>query len=160
MDVFCKQRPAEKLLPGSARAQELTSAVVDFVIRDLRPVSVVDNVGFLHLMEVAEPRYSVPCRRTINSYIDKWYFNVKACVQQELKQVEFMGMTTDMWISRAKDGYISLTAHCITGIVKSIRFTGLLCIFLISYPGLPRTDFMSQPWRKSGSKAGYILSHS
>ena len=114
MDVFCKQRPAEKLLPGSAIAQELTSAVVDFVLRDLRPVSVVDNVGFLHLMEVAEPRYSVPCRRTINSYIDKRYFTVKACVQQELKHVEFMGMTTDMWTSRSKDGYISLTAHYIS----------------------------------------------
>ena len=76
MDVFCKQRPAEKLLPGSARAQELTSAVVDFVIQDLRPASVVDNVGFLHLMEVTEPRYSVPCRRTINSYIDKRYLLV------------------------------------------------------------------------------------
>lgn len=65
-------------------------------------------------MEVAEPRYSVPCRRTINSYIDKRYFPVKACVQEELKHVEFMGMTTDMWTSRNKDGYISLTAHYIS----------------------------------------------
>jgi len=104
----------EKLSPVSARVQELTSTIVDFVIRDLRPVNVVDCVGFLHLMEVAEPRYTVPCRHTVNGYIDKWYLAVKACVQQEIKQVDYMGMTTDMWTLRSKDGYISVTAHYIS----------------------------------------------
>ena len=35
-------------------------------------------------------------------------------VQQDLKQVDYMGMTTDMWTSRSKDGYISVTAHHIS----------------------------------------------
>jgi len=62
MNVFCKSsRTVEKLSPLSARAQELTSATVDFVVHNLRPVNVVDCVGFLHLMEVAEPKYTVPC---------------------------------------------------------------------------------------------------
>ena len=51
---------------------------------------------FSTLMKVAEPRYVVPCRCTVNSYIDKRYLAVKARVQQELKQVDYMGMTTDM----------------------------------------------------------------
>lgn len=72
------------------------SIIVDFFLRDLRPVNVPGKVGFLHLMEVAEPRYSVPCRYTIRSYIDKWYISVRACVQQELKHVEVMGMTADV----------------------------------------------------------------
>ena len=80
MDVFYKpSRTVEKLSLISARAQELTSTVVDFVVRNLRPVNVVDSVGFLHLMEVAEPRYSVPCRRTVN--IDKRCLAVKARMQ-------------------------------------------------------------------------------
>ena len=67
MDVSYKpSRTAEKL-SSSARAQELTSAIVDFVVRNLGAVNVVDSVGFLLLMEVAEPRYTVPCRRTVNS---------------------------------------------------------------------------------------------
>ena len=64
-----------------ARAQELTSAIVDFDVHNLRPVSGVDSVGFLHLMEVAEPRYTVPCCHTVNSYINQQYLAVKACVQ-------------------------------------------------------------------------------
>lgn len=100
--MFCK--PTEMFVSSFVRAQELTTAVVDFVICDLRPVSVVDSVGFLHLMEVAKPQCMVPCRRTIDSYIDKKYFTVKAHMQQELKQVNYMGMTTDMWTSRVKMG--------------------------------------------------------
>ena len=115
MDVFCKpSRTVQKLSPVSARAQELTSAIVDLVVHDLRPVNVVDCVGFLHLMEVAEPQYMVPCRRTVNGYINKQYLGVKARVQQELKQVDYMGMTTDMWTLRSKYGYISITAHYIS----------------------------------------------
>ena len=89
----------------------MTIAVIDFIVCDLKPVNVVNSVEFLHLMEVAEPQYVVLCRHTCNSYmyINKRYSAVKAHVQQELKQVDYMGMTTDMWTSRSKDDYISIT---------------------------------------------------
>ena len=58
-------------LQGSAIAQELTNTVVDFVVCDWRPVNAVDSMRFLHLIEVAEPRHTVPCHPTVNSYIDK-----------------------------------------------------------------------------------------
>ena len=43
------------------RFKSLTSAVCEFIVRDLRPISVIDEIGFLNLMNVAEPRYTVPC---------------------------------------------------------------------------------------------------
>ena len=42
MDVFC--RTVEKLSSSSARVQQLTSVVVDFIFCDLRPVNAVDCV--------------------------------------------------------------------------------------------------------------------
>ena len=93
---------------GSKRAQELTGAVVEFIVRDLRPVRVVDCTGFLHLMEVVEPKYVVHCRRTISSYIDKQYTCLRNTIEQELKYVKYLGLTSDMWTSRAKDGYYPL----------------------------------------------------
>ena len=65
-------------------------------------------------MNVAEPRYVVPCHGTVSNYLDKKYLTVKSIIQQELKKVDHLGLTTDMWRSRANDGYISLTAHYIT----------------------------------------------
>ena len=90
--------------------------MVDFVVRNLRPVNIVDSVRFLHLLNVAEPQSIVPCRCTIDSYIDRRYLHVavKTCVKQELKQVEYMGLMTDMLTSRYKDGYISLSTHSIS----------------------------------------------
>ena len=111
LDVLCKaSRSVKKLSSSLQRAQELTGAVVDFFVRELRSVSVVYSVGFLHLLNVAEPQYIVSCHCTIDSYIDRWYLAVKTRVKQELKQVEYVGLTTDMWTSRSKDRYISLTA--------------------------------------------------
>ena len=74
---------------------ELTGDIVDFVMRDLRPVSVVDNVGFLHLLNVAESCSLSSHNR--HSYMYKRYLDVKTRVKEELKQVEYMGLTTDMW---------------------------------------------------------------
>ena len=56
LDVFYKASRSVKMLSSSSqRAQELTGAMVDFLMCDLRPVHVVDSVGFLHLLNVAEP---------------------------------------------------------------------------------------------------------
>ena len=95
------------------RFKSLTSAVCKFIVRDLRPISVVDDIGFLNLMNVAEPRYIVPCRSTIKRRIDERYLHERSRVKASLHSVEYMTCTTDMWTSRASDAYISLTCHFI-----------------------------------------------
>ena len=52
-----------KLPTSSMQVKMSTEAVADFVLKDMRPVSVVDGQGFLNLMHVVEPRYTVPCRK-------------------------------------------------------------------------------------------------
>ena len=80
MDSFVQTSSVKKLPHHSTHAVELTNAVVEFVARDLRPVSIVDGCGFLNLMEVAEPRYTVPCQRTIMNLIDRKYCELKCSV--------------------------------------------------------------------------------
>ena len=106
IDEYYQKPNVNVVGPGSKWAQELTGAVVEFIIRDLHPVRVVDCMGFLHLMKVAEPRYVVLCRRTVTNYIDKQYVTVRNSVEQELKDVHYLILTTDMWTSRENDGYI------------------------------------------------------
>ena len=106
-------RNVEKLPYNSVRAKILTESIAEFIVRDLRPVSIVNGDGLLNLMEVAEPRYVVPCCRTIDTVIDKMYCSSKQRVCDELSSVSCLGMTTDMWTSRSNDGYISLITHFI-----------------------------------------------
>ena len=95
------------------REKMLTEAVADFISKDMRPVSTIDGQGFLNLIHVAEPRYTVPCRKTVMGIIDHRYHALKDRVGSLVAQQSFLSLTTDMWTSRAGDGYISLTAHYI-----------------------------------------------
>ena len=103
----------EKLSPNCEKAKRLTRKICEMIARDLRPVSIVDDVGFLSLMKEAEPRYVVPCRSTISRHLDDLYIEQKRIVRGMLANVNFFCLTTDMWTSRSNDGYISLTCHFI-----------------------------------------------
>ena len=83
-------------------------------MKDMRPVSTVDGEGFLNLIQIAEPRYSVPCRKTIMGFIDKKFLSAKNQIKSQLGKQSSLSLTTDMWTSRSGDGYISLTTHYIT----------------------------------------------
>ena len=64
--------------------------------RDIRPLSVVDDVGFLNLMKEAEPRYIVPCRSTISRHMDELYMTEKHRVRSVVSNADFMCCTTDI----------------------------------------------------------------
>ena len=44
-----------KLSSSLQHARMLSDPIVEFIARDMRPVSVVDGIGFQNLMHVAEP---------------------------------------------------------------------------------------------------------
>ena len=104
----------DKISLQSPRYKMLTEAIASFITRDMRPVNVVDGTGFLKLMQVAEPRYVVPCRKTIMKAIDQQYLSLRHNVHAELAQQKSLSLTTDMWTSKRGDGYISLTCHFLT----------------------------------------------
>ena len=46
---------------SSEKAKKLTCAICEMIARDIRPISIVNDIGFLNLLREAEPRYSIPC---------------------------------------------------------------------------------------------------
>ena len=50
-----------KLPSGSPRAASITKSIACFICKDLRPYSVVENEGFLRMLNTLEPRYDIPC---------------------------------------------------------------------------------------------------
>ena len=98
----------------SKHAKTLMQGVAEFIAKDLHPISVVDGVGFLNLMHLAEPRYIVPCRATMTARINEMYTAVKEQVAGVVAQQQHLALTSYMWTSHASEGYISLTCHCVT----------------------------------------------
>lgn len=64
--LFEPIQKCDKLPPESNKAKLITEKVVDFVVLDDEALSIVENVGFCHLMKHLEPRYVLPYQHFIS----------------------------------------------------------------------------------------------
>ena len=109
-DAFKKYLPA-----SSMRAQQITCAVGQFIATDLRPYSVTEKAGFIHLISVLDPRYKMPSRQHFSGkVIPNLYAETVQEVKDSMSLANCVSLTTDGWTSRAAESYITVTAHYMT----------------------------------------------
>ena len=82
---------------------------------DYQPLSVVNDIGFTHLLQTVEPKYKIPSRKYFtDNVLPKINETIDTKLAQLLKDVEFLSLTTDIWsTSLSNESLISLTAHWI-----------------------------------------------
>ena len=96
------------------RALAITELIGRMIVIDLQPFSIVEDQGFIELVEHFEPRYVMPSRKYFaTTVLDGLYNRCKTRLHQMIENQEFLSLTTDIWTSRARDGFISLTGHFI-----------------------------------------------
>ncbi len=111
------------LPPSSARATAITRDICVFIAADMRPFSVVENLGFRRLLHTLEPRYTIPSRSHFTrTVVPTLYKEAKVKVVQTLKEAESIAITTDGWTSRCTQGYITITAHIINSDWEMVNF--------------------------------------
>ncbi|KAK7944386.1 hypothetical protein WMY93_000114 [Mugilogobius chulae] len=89
-----------KYAPSSKQAKELNQAVAYFIAKDMLPFQAVEKPGFLHLMKKVAPQYKVPVRTHFSTNeIPKLYMEVRASIEEQIKEAEWFGATTDVWTS-------------------------------------------------------------
>lgn len=104
-----------KLPSSSDKAKRITTSIAHFMCKDLRPYSVVENVGLRNMVYNLEPRYIIPSRKFFSeTAIPQIYNEVKSGVKEKLSRAERIALTCDAWTSRATESYVTLTAHHIT----------------------------------------------
>ena len=88
-------------------------AVGNFIVEDLKPISLVEGKGFCKLMNVAEPRFNVPSWTYFSqSVISAKYIELREEVETLSSTVHFCTITTDLWTAKYQTrGYISSTCH-------------------------------------------------
>ncbi|XP_040183654.1 E3 SUMO-protein ligase ZBED1-like [Rana temporaria] len=105
----------QPLIPQSDRAKAITKAIGVFIGADMRPYSIVQNEGFKHMLKVLEPRYNIPSRTHFSEkVVSELYEQEKKKVVDELSQASSVALTTDGWMSRGTESYVTITAHFIT----------------------------------------------
>lgn len=96
-----------------ARQTKITTKLAKFICQDMRPVNLLYGTGFQALMRELEPRYQIPCPRTMAGEIAKLYDSTKAELM-EILHGQKIALTTDGWSSLATEAYVTVTAHFIT----------------------------------------------
>ena len=92
----------------------ITDLIVEFVARDLHPLSLVEGDGFKQLMVYVEPGYKVLSRTHITKICRKKYDAIKEKLLASLRMASSVTLTTDIWTSRATQAYLTLTSHFLT----------------------------------------------
>ena len=97
------------------RWKRFTSAVCQFLAKDLVPIDTVNDAGFRSMLKVFDPRYTLPDRTTFSRhYLPSLYQKQKALVFEQMASgLKYFALTTDCWTSRAQHSFMSLTVHYI-----------------------------------------------
>lgn len=103
----------KKSLPRS-RIQQLDEQLVRMIAKGYHALRMVDEVEFRKFVEMLNPGYTLPTRKTLSeSILPKVYAKVLEKVKEQIAKAAAICITTDAWTSSVQDGYVAITAHFI-----------------------------------------------
>ncbi|KAA8578043.1 hypothetical protein FQN60_007108 [Etheostoma spectabile] len=115
-------RPSTK-----STSDHLTNTKAKWIAKDCRPISIVEDSGFLDVLRVASQDSSSkpPSRDTVMTKIHELYENEEEQRKEVLAQVNHIALTGDHWTSESNNSYLGVTAHFIrdTWELKSFALT-------------------------------------
>uniref|UniRef100_A0A674MCS2 BED-type domain-containing protein n=1 Tax=Takifugu rubripes TaxID=31033 RepID=A0A674MCS2_TAKRU len=98
----------------SQRAREITLSLAKMIVKDLQPISMVEDLGFRHFMKVVDPRYQIPSRKSMMAgEIPKLYEQTQKTVKDSIQSASSLVLTTDMWTARTTESYLTVSGHFI-----------------------------------------------
>ena len=106
-------------------AQRITHSITEIMALDCQPFSVVEDQGFVRLLNHLQPHYQLPSRKYFSSTtVPQLYDSCKNTAKKIMEAQNYIALTSDIWSSHGHDSVISFTAHFITD--KFIRGQCLL----------------------------------
>ncbi|XP_041835331.1 zinc finger BED domain-containing protein 4-like [Melanotaenia boesemani] len=91
--------------------QALDEAVINMIIKDCQPLTLVENEGFRELMQLVAPSYVLPSRKTVKDFVDQKYEEEKEKTKKDLQSAVAVTLTADMWPSINMEPYLAVTCH-------------------------------------------------
>ncbi|KAJ7997536.1 hypothetical protein DPEC_G00230030 [Dallia pectoralis] len=110
----------------------VNEALVNMVIKDTQPFSIVDDDGFRELLHVLDPTYVIPTRKGLKAMVDRKYKDAKEKVREQLQEVAAVSLTSDMWTPLNMDAFLAVTCHFIDDNDK-------LCTILLGVEHFPKS---------------------
>jgi len=77
------------------RSELITQSICNMICEDMLPINTVTHRGFKKLMNVIEPSYNVPCRKTITIRIQEQYNEKVDYIKEKLMTINAVTLSTD-----------------------------------------------------------------
>lgn len=97
---------------SSQRKKDLDKALLEMIVLDMQPFSIVKDRGFRKFISLLDPRYELPSAYTLcHKMLEESYTEVCTQLKIELSQIEYVAITFDAWTSVATESYVTVTCH-------------------------------------------------
>ncbi len=115
-----KQQTMRGFVMGNAsctpqQAAVLTDSILNMLVTDMRPLSMVEDDGFTKMIHTLNPGYTLPSRTHFTNFVERKYEEtfkeVKTAINTNNSK---LALTTDVWTSVATEAYLGITCHYIT----------------------------------------------
>lgn len=115
----------QNILMNSKHAQALNNSLVEYLISNLLPPSMVDNTAFRNMLRTADQGYNMPpSRYFMETLIPQYYNETKANIQKYVQNTENVTISTDIWTSNITESeFITFSVHLIDPIWEPHTFT-------------------------------------
>lgn len=98
----------------SPRAATLTRCLVEMIVKDLQPLSIVEDQGFQGFVSALDSKYKLPGRKSLTeTHLVNLFDECKDKVRASLQNASSVVLTTDMWTSVSTEAYLTVTCHLI-----------------------------------------------
>ena len=83
---------------NDAIAQQIHKFVMEMIALDNQPFSLVEDIGFVRLLQVLEHRYSFPSRKyLVKKILPVVHDEVMSWVKSKIEGITHFSFTTDVW---------------------------------------------------------------
>ncbi|KAL7387336.1 hypothetical protein ABVT39_022228 [Epinephelus coioides] len=95
-------------------AAVLTESILSVIVKNMRPLAVVEGVDFQEMLATFRTGYTLPSRRHFTSMMEEKYETTVERLKNKLKDsTSKITLTTDAWTSVATEAYLGVTCHFI-----------------------------------------------
>ncbi|XP_025203269.1 zinc finger BED domain-containing protein 6-like [Melanaphis sacchari] len=98
-----------------SKRQLIDQQVIKMIVKEYYPFSIVEDVEFIKLVNMLNPGYSLPSRKTLStSLLPVLYNEIYKKVQSDIEvNAQYVALTTDAWTSLKNESYTAITVHFI-----------------------------------------------
>lgn len=89
------------------------NALINLIVKVLQPFQIVENSGFQEYSKALNADYQLPNRKQLALMVDEKYKLESEYLKNELHDISYLALTSDIWTSDSNKSLISLTAHYI-----------------------------------------------